>query len=50
MTKCVDVDLDAVDEDGTPLWWINHPSRNWFEVYKLIAALEKRVNELEERE
>ena len=37
----------AVDEDGTPLWWIGHPNRSWFEVYKRIGELEARVAELE---
>ena len=37
----------AVDEDGTPLWWIGHPNRSWFEVYKRIGEVEERVDALE---
>ena len=40
-------DYHSVDENGTPLWWIDHPSRKWFEVYKRIGELEARVAELE---
>lgn len=43
-----EVDLDAVDENGTPLWWIGHRSRKWFEIYKRIRDLEKRLEALED--
>lgn len=42
-------DLDAVDENGTPLWWIGHPNRRWFEIYKRIRDLEKRLEALEDQ-